>query len=166
MATIVQPYNPWREQLAVGTLVPIISDIIQRQRERDENRKINAAIAKTMADAGAVGAVMPTLQSAGTGVPNPIQGVMQGSTGWENAFHGNNNNPLAQFDAAMGMTAPQTAQPQQAQVMPVSANDIMRALFANLGTERFNMLNSEAMQKLIAPYLPIAEQARNEFRQK
>ena len=162
MATIVQPYNPWREQLAVGTLVPIISGILERQRERDENRKINAAIAKSIADAGGAGAVMPPLQSAGAGVP----ALMQGNNGWENAFHSNASNPLTQFDAAMGMTAPQTAQPQQTQAMPVSANDIMRALFANLGTERFNMLNSEAMQKLIAPYLPIAEQARNEFRQK
>ena len=165
MATIMQPYNPWREQLAIGTLVPIISGILERQRERDENRKINAAIAKSIADAGGAGTVMPPMQSAGAGVP----ALIQGGNGWENAFHGNASNPLAQFDAAMGTaapTAPQIAQPQQAQAMPVGANDIMRALFANLGTERFGMLNSEAMQKLIAPYLPIAEQARNEFRQK
>ena len=165
MATIMQPYNPWRENLAVGTLVPIISGILERQRERDENRKINAAIAKSIADAGGTGAVMPPLQSAGAGVP----ALMQGGNGWENAFHGNASNPLAQFDAAMGTAAPtatQMPQPQQAQAMPVGANDIMRALFANLGTERFGMLNSEAMQKLIAPYLPIAEQARTEFRQK
>ena len=165
MATIIQPYNPWREQLAVRTLVPIISGIFQRQRERDENRKINAAIAQSIADAGGAGTVMPPMQSAEAGVP----ALMQGGNGWENAIRSNGYNPLAQFDAAMGITAPitpQMPQPQQAQAMPVGANDIMRALFANLGTKRFGMLNSEAVQKLIAPYLPIAEQARTEFRQK
>ena len=107
MATIVQPYNPWRENLALGTIVPIISNILERQRERDENRKQNAAIAKTLAD---VGGVLPPLQSAGVPVT--------GGNGWENAFHSNANNPLTQFDTAMQGSTPQMPQPQQASTMP------------------------------------------------
>ena len=161
MATIIQPYNPWREQLAVGFLAPIINGIIDRQRERDNNRKQNAAIAQTFAD------VMPPLQTAGAGAGiNSTPAPITGGNGWENAFHSNTNNPLVQFDTAMQSSIPQTAQSQQASAMPASGNDIMRALIANLGTERFGMLNTEAMQKLIAPYLATAEQARNEFRQK
>ena len=151
MATIVQPYNPWKEQLAAGIIAPIISGILERQRERDENRKHNALIAQSVADAAppAQPSVMP----------------FTGGNGWENAFHSNVSNPLVGFDTAMGVTtAP--AQPTQAPVMPVSANDITRSLIANLGTKRFGGVNPEVAQKLIAPYLATAEQARNEFRQK
>lgn len=150
MAMIIQPYNPWREQLAVGTIVPIISGILERQRERDENRKHNALIAQSVADAA------PPAQ------PSVIP--FTGGNGWENAFHSNVSNPLVGFDTAMGVTAP--TQSAQAPVMPVSANDITRFLIANLGTKRFGGVNPEVAQKLIAPYLATAEQARNEFRQK
>ena len=42
MATIIQPYNPWMEQLAASILVPMVSGALERQRQRDENRKQNA----------------------------------------------------------------------------------------------------------------------------
>ena len=44
MATIVQPYSPWREQLAMSFLGPLVHNMIARQQQRDDNRKMNALL--------------------------------------------------------------------------------------------------------------------------
>ena len=46
----VQKQALWRADMAKGVLVPMISGAIERQRQRNENRKNNALLAKTMND--------------------------------------------------------------------------------------------------------------------
>ena len=90
---------PWQWQLATQVLVPMISGAIERQRQRDENRKNNALIAEIMKGI------------SGTQSQAPMPQTMQGGNGWENASHSLGNNPLAQFDAGTTDLMPFSTQP-------------------------------------------------------
>ena len=97
MATIVSPYNPWREKLAASILGPIISGAITRGQQRADNAYNNKI----------AGQVMDALTSSGAGtsqVPGNLLGGLsvpqQSNNGWENAFR-QNNNELANFDMSM-----------------------------------------------------------------
>lgn len=158
MSTIIQPYNPWRETLAANILGPIIGGMIDNYRQKEQNRKINSAIAKSYADSNPA----PVM----TAPPQPISQPMS-SNGWENAFRSAGSS-LPQFDMNIANFMPPTAQaaaPVQP-AAPVSEHDILSNLIANLGTERYSMINPEAVQKIIAPYLASTAQSRQEARQK
>ena len=152
---------PWQWQLASQVLVPMISGAIERQRQRDENRKNNALLAKTMNDILSQGQPQtPMPQGASGGY---------GSNNWENAFHSSQNNPMAQFDAGTADLMPPSMQGVQAaipQQKAVGSSDFLRALAANMGTERFGMVDTKAIQELATPYITSLENARKEAQRK
>ena len=84
---------PWQWQLASQIFVPMISGAIERQRQRDENRKQNAY-------AGELASQIATLTGANQGggftnsLPEP-EGY--NANPWAQAYH-KNNSPLTQFD--------------------------------------------------------------------
>ena len=113
---------PCQWQLASQIFVPMISGTIERQR--DENRKNNALIAKTINDI--LLQVQPTMAQS-----------TQGGNGWENTFH-SSDNPMTQCDMGTAELMPFSIQPvQTTSQRAVSANDFLRAMAANMGTDRF-----------------------------
>lgn len=147
--------------MAKDVLVPMISGAIERQRQRDENRKNNALLAKTMNDILSQGQPqIPTPQGASGGY---------GGNNWENAFHNAQDNPIAQFDAGTADLMPPSMQGTQAaipQQRTVGSNDFLRALAANMGTERFGMVDPKAIQELATPYMTSLENAKKEVQRK
>ena len=155
MATIIQPYNPWREQLAANILGPIIGDAIQRSQEANQNRKYNALIAKTMSDLGATG-------SQGGLMSSPAIPEGYNDNGWAKAFH-ENYTPFTQFDMGTASIAPTQTQPQSS--VP-DTQAFRNALMANMGTKRFSMLNPAFVEQNMTPFYQSMEQARQEAMKK
>ena len=152
MATIMQPYNPWREQLAAGILGPIIGNVIQRSQEANQNRKFNALVGKTLEDLAAEG-------SQGGGLMNaPAMPVGYNDNGWAKAFH-DNYTPFTQFDMGTASVAPT---PTQAQPSVPDTQAFRNAILANLGTKRFSMLNPAFVEQNMTPFYQSMEQARQE----
>ena len=102
MATIVQPYSPWREQLAANILGPIIGNVIQRSQEANQNRKFNALIGKTMEDLAAGG-------NQGGLMSTPAMPEGYNDNGWARALH-DNYTPFTQFDMGTASIAPTPTQ--------------------------------------------------------
>ncbi len=149
-----QPQTSWWEALADKVVIPMIGNAIERQRQRDENKKNNALIAQTMNDILAQG--QPQMgQSAGGG---------NGGNGWENASHASGISSLPQFDAGTADLLPPSMQgmPQQTPQKNISANDFWKAMAANLGTDRFGMVDPKVAQELAVPYINAMEAARTE----
>jgi len=137
MATIVTQYNPWREQLAMSFLGPLVQGMIQRSQIAEENRKLNALMGELAAG------------EAGMGGPAGTQNAAMGGNPWERSFFQNDarGGALGQFDAAMGMggQAPQAGTPN-----PVAD---MQRLFQLIATKRFGMVDPKAAMALMQPYL-------------
>ena len=147
----VQKQPSWQEQLATQVLVPMISGAIERQRQRDENRKNNALIAEIMKGI------------SGNQNQSPMPQTMQGGNGWENASHSLGNNPLAQFDAGTTDLMPFSTQPAQAtQQRTVTANDFLREMATQLGSKRFGMVDPKVALELATPHLQAMEAQRKE----
>ena len=87
-----QPQAPWWAGFAERAIMPMITGALERQRQRDENRKINTAIAEAL----------NRTYTGGTGLPQPTG--MQGGNGW-----GNLGSNLAQFDTDMADILPPSA---------------------------------------------------------
>ncbi|MBQ9564618.1 MAG: hypothetical protein IJU98_03420 [Synergistaceae bacterium] len=144
MATIVQPYNPWREQMAAGILGPLIGGMIQRGQEAERNRKLNALrgalnermtatpesmIADISTDPAAV---MPEMPKLG-GELSP----------WQGSFEGIARPNVAQVGDAAG----------SAWLSPRRAATPHEALAELLATPRFGMLDPKAAYEALNPYL-------------
>ena len=56
MATIIQPYNDWRERLAVDVIGGLVSNMIQRSQQANQNRKLNALRGVVQDELGAMNA--------------------------------------------------------------------------------------------------------------
>ena len=139
MATIVQPYNPWREQLALTALGnvagSIIGDIWKTHRENQQNRKINAFRGQLNQD-------LRDNVSQGQGVSLVPQNLPEGynSNPWANAFH-KTDNPITQFDLGTAGAA------QNTQRTP-SIRDIMQGVARLAATPRFSMLGADTVNKI------------------
>ena len=134
MATIVQPYNPWREQLALTALGNvagnIISDLWKNHNQNEQNRKVNAFRGQLNQDLNN--------SSQNNAVSLTAMGAPDGynSNPWANAFH-KTDSPLTQFDigtAGIGKTP--------------SIQDIMRGVDSLAATSRFSMINPETIGKI------------------
>lgn len=139
MATIVQPYNPWREQLALTALGnvagSIIGDIWKTHRDNQQNRKINAFRGQLNQD-------LRDNVSQGQGVSLVPQNLPEGynSDPWANAFH-KTDNPITQFDLGTAGLA------QNTQRTP-SIRDIMQGVDRLAATPRFSMLGADTVNKI------------------
>ena len=158
MATIVQPYNPWREQLAMqaaGVVIPMITGMIQRNEEKAQNRLRNEALQKMISGDGALNEymepdmAMPEMPKLG-GELGAWQGTMENElSAAPNKFsmEGLNIKPSAMAQSAAG----------QAQQMGGLAR------LANvLGDRRYSGLDTATMLQLAQPYVAEMEKAKRE----
>ena len=158
MATIVTQYDPWREKLAAGLGVNLLSDAIQRSQAADMNRKYNS-LYSTVMDAFNGGQNVQTNTNV-----NLLSGqsMLEGynDNGWAKALH-ENYTPFTQFD--MGT---QSLMGQQVNRATPTPQDIITALGEQIGTPRYNMLNMKDALTMFEPAMKLAEQARAEQRAK
>lgn len=105
MATIVTQYDPWREKLAAGLGVNLLSDAIQRSQAADAQRKNNAVYAETLKSLGLMGDEQeqspydPLLSSQVT--PEGYN-----NNGWAKTMH-DSYTPMTQFNlGTSGITQP------------------------------------------------------------
>ena len=138
MATIVQPYNPWREQLAANFIGPLLGNMIQRSQEAETNRKRNAMLA-AWTDPGAVQDLLAK-QDFTLGFDSDLRP-------WANSLV--NNNALPQ----MNMTA--AAVPVQNSAVPT-----LTSLFQLGGTKRFGGVNMDTVMPFAKELLAEQEAQR------
>lgn len=130
MGVTVVPYSPWKEQLAASFLFPLLHGAIERQRQRDDNRKMNALLGELSGGGEAIG---PTMDGGGGGVP-------QGGDAWERSFWQNEGGDrLAAFDSAVRQ--------------PTSQGGGVARLMQLMNSERFGMVDPKLAQSLAAPYI-------------
>ena len=144
MATIIQPYNAWREQLAANFLGPILGNILQRSQENNQNRKMNALMGKVNEDITALGSKNQGQQNLLTGEPMP-EGY--NNDGWAKAFH-TSYTPITQYDLGTNLLTGQPVKPYTP-----TMQDYMNAINSNLATPRFGMLNRDNVMKAFEPIM-------------
>ncbi len=142
MATIVQPYTPWREQLLANLLGPLVGNMIQNSQQNAQNKKYNAMLGE-LAKAGQA-------QQAPQVTPSLFTGMQQQepSNGWERAFY-QGGNELANFDANTASVPTVTPSP----VNQYNQADMMRNYMQIMANPRFASLNPETAYKLATPFL-------------
>lgn len=142
MATIVQPYSPWREQLLANFLGPIVGNMIQQSQQNAQNKKYNAMLGE-LAKAGQTPApqVTPSLFS---GFQPDNQ---DNSNGWERAFR-QGGNELANFDANTAITPQVTPS-----INPYNQADMMRNFMQLMASSRFSSLNPTEAYNMATPFL-------------
>ena len=162
MSTIVLPRNNndnWAANAIVNFVGPIIGDWIKSERDKEINRKNNAAIyeaIKLMNPGSNDYANLPPSVSGNNG------GLLSGSSsnGWQNAFHNMSDSPLAAFDANTADIAPTTnaniaatSAPNQ-QRIPTPA-EFLQAMANVVGSQprRFGLVNMKNLQELAAPIM-------------
>lgn len=154
MATIVQPYNPWREQLAASILGPLVGNMIQKGQEAEQNRKSNAFLSELQNRMNAVqepltGQWISTLPDIFSKNDFTL-GFDKDLRPWANSFFDNGNLPQMNMNATAA--APSA----------LRADQIRAMAYQILGTNRFSMLDPQKARNLVDPYLQEAEKARRE----
>ena len=150
MGVIMQQYNPWREQLVAGIVTPFISDMIQRNREANQAKKLNAIFSEAQ---NLVNGNQGQSLLAAQPTPEGYSSV----TPWESVAR-NSYNPLTQFDMGTTGIAPTT----QGQQSLFSSQDYRNAIMKLLGTKRFSMLNPALVEQYLTPFYQATDQARQE----
>ena len=146
----MQQYNPWREQLVAGIVTPFISDMIQRNREANQAKKLNAIFSEAQ---NLVNGNQGQSLLAAQPTPEGYSSV----TPWESVAR-NSYNPLTQFDMGTTGIAPTT----QGQQSLFSSQDYRNAIMKLLGTKRFSMLNPALVEQYLTPFYQATDQARQE----
>lgn len=146
MATIVQPYNPWRENLAVTVLGNVLGDLWKQHKQNEQNKKANAFRGQLMQD-------IQSLTGAQAPVSLTQQNLPEGynSDGWASSFH-DSYTPLTAFDLGTAGAAGTARLP--------TADEVQR-LGTNLAsTKRFSMLNPDTIQGFISQITKQNEEQR------
>lgn len=144
MATIVQPYNPWREQLALTALGNvagnILGDIWQTHKQNEQNRKANAF-------RGALSDNLKNMaQQADITLAQPEAPQGYNSNPWAAAFH-QKYAPLTQFDIGTSQRQP-------------TLQDIAQNADNLAASKRFSMLSPEMVQSVKNDFINQAETKR------
>lgn len=146
MATIVQPYNPWRENLAVTILGNVLGDLWTQHRQNEQNKKANAFRGQLMQDIQAQTAAQAPVSLSQQNLPEGYN-----SDGWTTSFH-KTYTPLTAFDFGTAGIGGSTRLP--------TADEVQR-LGSNLAsTPRFAMLNPDTIQGFISQITQQNEQQR------
>ena len=144
MATIVQPYNPWKEQLALTALGKVAGDIIgdiwKSHRQNEQNRKANAFRGQLQENLAQQGNISLTPQEAPQGY---------NSNPWAYALH-QNYSPLTQFDIGTAGVTPKAP----------TIQDIAQGADSLAATPRFSMLRPELVQGVKNSMMQQAENQR------
>ena len=153
MATILTqaPVNPWAVMGAnlVGNL---LGDMLQRSREAEKNRKMNALFNEALNSVNAPQAQNFTAQS---------QVMPEGydTDPWAAAMH-KSYTPMTQYNIGTADINPLAQAAQQANTPNVQ--DMRNAIMQNLGSKRFSMLDPALVEQYMTPYYQGMEQQRNE----
>ena len=153
MATIItQRPAPWWGT-AAGTLITgLLGNWLERSAQNEQNRKANAFQGQLVQDLQALtgGQQDSGLLSA--------QNVPEGynANPWANTFH-QSGSPVEQFNLGTSELTPQA--PAQQQRLP-TMNEILQASARLAATPRFSMMDPQAVQNMLAPYIQAAENQR------
>ncbi|MBR0167337.1 MAG: hypothetical protein IJQ08_01555 [Synergistaceae bacterium] len=130
MATIVQPYNPWREQLALTALGNVAGDIIgdiwKTHKQNEQNRKANAFRGQLQQELGNIA------QQGNISLAQPQAPEGYNSNPWASALH-QSYTPLTQFDIGTSKRQP-------------TIQDIANIADNLAATPRFSALSPEVLQ--------------------
>ena len=161
---MVQEQTPWWASLAEKVVVPMVSNALERQRQRDENRKQNAfydAVNNALyPNTGGMDSGQLSGGFSSGGLPEP-EGY--NSNAWAQAFH-RNNSPLQGFDTATAGLTPFTALSgmgtQPAQQKNPTMLDIQREISRQRGSKRFGSLSPEVIENIQKNMIATAEAQR------
>lgn len=151
MATILtQQVNPWGA-LAANLAGNLIGDMLQRSREANQNRKLNALFAEAQNSLNAPQVQNFTAQSQ-------IMPEGYDTDPWAAAMH-KSYTPMTQYNIATADVNPLVQAAQQARP---TVQDLRNAIAANLGTKRFSMLNPALVEQYMTPFYQSMEQQNQE----
>ncbi len=152
MATILghQQVNPWGA-LAANLAGSLIGDMLQRSREANQNRKLNALFAEAQNSLNAPQAQNFIAQSQ-------VMPEGYGTDPWAAAMH-KSYTPMTQYNIATADVNPLVQAAQQARP---TVQDLRNAIAANSGTKRFSMLNPALVEQYMTPYYQGMEQQNQE----
>ena len=154
--TVVQPhyvpYDHWREDMAANILVPMLTGALERQRQRDENRKQNVMRGEVLKQLGDL------YQTGGEQGSSPLANLPEpegyNSNPWAKAAH-QNGSPLAQFDANMTSLIPPSTQRK----VP-NMQDIYNTYGRIAADPRFSMVSPEWIDQAAQNHMKVAEAQR------
>ena len=153
MGTILthEQVNPWAV-MGANLAGSLIGDMIQRSRQAEENKKLNALFSEVQNSMAAPQAQNFIAQS---------QVMPEGydTNPWAAALH-QSYTPMTQYNLATADVNP-LVQAQQANNIP-SVQAMRNAVLQNLGTKRFGMLDPAKVEQFMTPYYQSAQQAQQE----
>ena len=153
MGTILthEQVNPWAV-MGANLAGSLIGDMIQRSRQAEENKKLNALFSEVQNSMAAPQAQNFIAQS---------QVMPEGydTNPWAAALH-QSYTPMTQYNLATADVNP-LVQAQQANNIP-SVQAMRNAVLQNLATKRFGMLDPAKVEQFMTPYYQSAQQAQQE----
>lgn len=167
MATIIQPYNPWRENLAVGLLAPVINNLLQSSQQAAKNAKTAAILGEAykLNDAPAVSSgiggdawVNSYFGGGRSGVGN--SGMFGGLTG--GGLPQGMNNGLTQFGNGFDQWL-QAGNNAVNYGTPAVNNGLSLAKIAQVygsDPQRFQSVSLDELTKAVSPYVTEAQEAQ------
>lgn len=146
MATYIQNYDNWPEKALVNFLTGLVSDNIQRNQQRADNREYNRAI----------DAAMRLNNTQNEGKINPPEYLnMNNTDGWSRAFQAIGSG-LGEFDTGTSGLVP-SGEPSRR--VPTQA-EMLRNFASTMGQKEYSHLNATEAMKLYEPYMNAAEAQR------
>ena len=152
MGTILTqaPVNPWAV-MGANLAGNLIGDMLQRSREANQNRKLNALVNEAMNSVNAPAAQNFIAQSQ-------VMPEVYDTDPWAAAMH-KSYTPMTQYNIGTADINPLVQAAQQAKP---TVQDLRNAITANLGTKRFSMLNPALVEQYMTPYYQGMEQQNQE----
>ena len=147
MATIVTPYNPWRENLAVNVLGGLLNNFLEQNRQAEQNRKVNAFRGQLQQDLQ--NNIIQEQGNSALSLAQPQAPAGYDSSPWASMFH-KTDSPLTQFDIGTS-------------VIPMrdpTVQEISNTADTLGASQRFSMINPETIQGIKAGMIQQAEAQR------
>ena len=147
MATIVTPYNPWRENLAVNVLGGLLNNFLEQNRQAEQNRKVNAFRGQLQQDLQ--NNIIQEQGNSALSLAQPQAPAGYNASPWASMFH-KTDSPLIPFDIGTS-------------VIPMrdpTVQEISNTADTLGASQRFSMINPETIQGIKAGMIQQAEAQR------
>ena len=147
MATIVTPYNPWRENLAVNVLGGLLNNFLEQNRQAEQNRKVNAFRGQLQQDLQ--NNIIQEQGNSALSLAQPQAPAGYNASPWASMFH-KTDSPLTPFDIGTS-------------VIPMrdpTVQEISNTADTLGASQRFSMINPETIQGIKAGMIQQAEAQR------
>ena len=147
MATIVTPYNPWRENLAVNVLGGLLNNFLEQNRQAEQNRKVNAFRGQLQQDLQ--NNIIQEQGNSALSLAQPQAPAGYDTSPWASMFH-KTDSPLTPFDIGTS-------------VIPMrdpTVQEISNTADTLGASQRFSMINPETIQGIKAGMIQQAEAQR------